>query len=487
MQTVKTELMMDVPAATQYDPPMRGMAPFKREYCSFPPQGPNAVTQASSQSIVRFRFPNTGYLDPSKTFLRFGLQINQDSETTGTPAVPVYTQEGRLESVGASSVIQSFRVFASGQVIEDITNYADVVRLLQLHNASDHLEGMSGVVQGTEGNTVLVGTSNIPSASTVPLTSSATSVKVAYGGRIPYKNYPGKDAWRYFAIPFLASGMFGPKATDFLPLWLLGGDFEIEITFAPGTKVLRIVDRTTNVADVSLSTTAQANSYNLRDIALHTQIIALPDVFTAALLQKVREGASIKFAFQTYSVNQSSVQGSTDIVNIPVHLSDVTAIYLVRKKNTPASDYAKYQFEGDGIEYAQLQVGSNLFPQQPITNYTDLYLNLLHASNKAYNLGNPLGILPNNWGIKGDALLAINNPATTNGGVRQANTIAAFDLRKYHKSNVLVGVPLEGNATITMKYDSTLAPGFISGQVNLVIVQSTRVFILAAEGVAILR
>lgn len=470
MQTIKTELQMDIPAATVYQPPSRGMAPFKKEYCTFPPQGPNAVTAASTQSIVRFRFPNTGYLDPSKTYLRFGMQVNADAAGTGA-------DDARLETVGAHAVIHSFRVFASGQVVEDITNYADVVRLLQLQNGTEHLEGMSGILQGTEGNTVLSSAVRAANSTTF---SGAQITKDAYGGRIPRKNEA--VAWRYFCVPFLPSGMFGPRSTDYLPLWLLGGDFEVEITFAAGEKVFRESEDVKDATKICNDASNHTNSYNLRDIALHTQIISLPDSFTAALLDRVRSGNSIKFGFQTYSVNQTSVQGSTDIVNIPVHLSDVTGIYLIRKVNAPAGAYPKYQFEGNSIEYAQLQVGSNLIPQQPITNYTDLFLNFLHASNKEFNTSNPVGIHPFNWGVAGN-LSSLNG--ITNG--RQANTVVAFDLRKYHKSNVLTGVPLEGNATITMKYAQADAANFISSQVNLVVVQSTRVFILAAEGVAILR
>lgn len=472
MQTVKTELAMDIPAATVYQPPTRGMAPMKREYVTFPPAGPNQVVQASSQSIVRFRFPNTGYLDPCKTFLRFAIQGNFTRPVANSN--PDTTQQIHLEQIGAHAVIHSFRVFASGQLVEEITNYGEVAKLLMMMAPDNFNDSHPTILQGLDG---------VIDRQTQFAPSGSQLYSRTYGGSIPYQD--DAVAWRYFVIPLIGSGLFGPRSTDYLPLWLLGGDFEIEIAFSPGSRVFRQgAAQTSSSGDGNQANlgTNHAQSYNLKDISLHTQIISLPDTFTAALLERIRGGNTIKFGFETYQVHQSSVQGSTDIINIPAHLSDVTGIFLVRKINSVPAGNPAFDFEGKGITYAQLQVGSNLIPQQPITNDTDLFWSFMQATgNGSCSYGRSINTHYMNWGTP---QYTVDN---THLRVAQ-DTVVAFDLCKYHKSNVLTGMPLEGNATITMKYDPTEFGNNIAGkQVNLCIVRSTRIFILSAEGVAILR
>ena len=467
MNYLRAELPVHVPSGLMYPPPQKAMNPLDRKFVGIQPMGSSDIASVVDGTIVRFRFPAQGFLDCGKTMLRFGLNVVQNP--TGNPF---------LESAGAASIIKRLVIRCNGQEIEDIQNYSDIHRWIQLTHAQDHLDYATAVMQGTEGN--IVETEAITAGSrryrAVPqgaklTTSSNPAVPEPHnpGGGLTVGATAVASNTRWFLIPFLASGLLGPANNQYLPLWAMGNDFEVEITLYGPAGTYK--DSQTVGALATQANVAPTGTLTLTGLRLEVQYVDVPDAYTKALLEKFKSAQAIYMNFSSWQSFNQVCQGATDIINIQHILSNAEAIFLGRKATTiTAANGGMFQYHGGDFQSSQLQVGAKYYPSQPITTRTDLFYSLLEAVGRLNNTIDPVRIPFVNWGVDGSA--------TT-----EAETLYAYNLRKYRQSGVLTGIPLEGSCSLTNTY--TRSPNIAS--TNLIGIKHTRVLVLTAEGITILK
>lgn len=461
MNYLRAELPVHVPSGLMYPPPQKAMNPLDRKFVGIQPMGSSDVASVVDGTLVRFRFPAQGFLDCGKTLFRFGMNVVQAGAT----------QDPFLESAGAASIIKRLVIRCNGQEIEDIQNYSDIHRWIQLTHSLEHMDFATAVLQGTEGNIVETQAITAGSRRYKAVPQGAKLAAAANGGHTAGAAVPNAANTRWFLIPFLASGLLGPANNQYLPLWAMGNDFEVELTLYGPANTYK---DSGNVAAIGTQAdTAPTGTLTLTGLRLEVQYVDVPDAYTKALLEKFKSAQAIYMNFSSWQVFGQVCQGATDIINIQHILSNVEAIFLGRKRSTiVATNGGMFQYHGNLFLSSQLQVGAKYYPSQPITNRSDLFYSLLEAVGRLNNTIDAVRIPNANWGIAGSV-------------TDEAQTIYAYNLRKYRQSGVLTGIPLEGSCSITNNYVSDPNAAFAS--TNLIGLKHTRVLVLTAEGITILK
>ena len=446
MQSIRQELQMDLPPMLQYVAPKRGLGPMRREHVLMPPQGASTIDPVSAGHLLRFRLPSSAYLDPSRTQLRFQIKASAAA---------------RFDSLGAPGVIQRLRILIQGQVAEDVQEYGKLSKILQLTNSDNFSRTVGGIMDGTTDSYQNLNDAAVGGA-TAPVAAMHQEM-LAFGDKVTtsYVNY---------CISF-NSGLLGATANDYWPLWALQ-DVEIEITLADPKRFLLISSDVEtaleNIADTAITT----QTYSLNDCKLAIDIVHLPDQLTAGLQERLRAGNTIKLAFGTYTHTSGAITSSDFTFNVPLSLSDVSHVWVVKQNNV--ADVSNFNFSGYQFSTAQLQIGSVLVPNTEIKSTTEALCHFVTAAGRLHNRANVPQITEKGWTVPH----AKGAYATKH----QEQFILGFDLRKYFGARTLTGMPVESNMTILQTWSGTPV-----SQTLHAFVGHTRVLVVSAEGVAILR
>lgn len=431
----------DMPAFTQFHPPKQRFGNMRKEYQQMGPIGNAIMQNVQDQQLLRFRLPNVGYLMPSETSLHFGIKLNAQ-ETAGTVV--------RFGCLGAHAVIDRFKVIIQGQVIEDLTHYHDICRIVQLTNSREYFQGPAGVLEGT--------------ADQVATDLSDGDIH-AYGDTIDNSATPKTQ---YYCIHF-NSGLLGPSAHDLWPLHAMR-DVTIEIYLAGSTKVFRASSNDATL--LTRANTAVTKTYDLTDIKLNLSVYTMEPNFTQTIDSDLRSGRTIKIMFNTYTcVTAPLANTNHNVVNVPVALADVTHVLFLQKPSSLSPDKSDVDFYGGSTFVSgRIQIGGQNIPNIELKNSTEQLCHFLRSFGKVHARANPIMITKKSWTAaapKSDVAMCF---------------VPGYDIRDYHSYNTLTGHTVMNN----MSYHFTESAALVDKSVDIMVGHS-KMLIISAEGVGILQ
>lgn len=445
MEQLKGTLPGHTPPYARYDPPMNALRPMRRETVSLPPNGPSEITNPQQGIITRFVIPSQGYLAPARTALRFSLDLGVDASTVDyVLCMPVS---------GAHCLIDSFRVIVAGHIAEHVTNYSDLIALYDLQADGDLITSLGwregkfmsrtyssqGIAsQAAMGDTRAVGATNAGPLPSMDLEEPRVQ---------SYCKCPKREM--DFSLPLL-SGLFGPSASDLLPLWAMGA-LELEITWTDVARKFFMLDYDVNSSPKKPEVGVAANGVVpvIKNLSLEVDIIHMPETYTKDLQQQLSAGQQVKLSYITHESIKQVLKGQSNVVNIPNQLTDVRSIWAVRQKANKALNPVDNRFFGDKFKSAQLQIGSMLFPNKPLQNKTEVFEHWLGSHGRNHST--------ESLNLDFKSYMGEEKEATE----KQA-FVMGWDLEKYLADRVLTGIATDQNTSIL--FDYTGAPHtFLAG------------------------
>ena len=207
----------------------------------------------TAENVCRFSIPSStlGFIDPHTSYLRVDAQI------VAPPGGVVST---KYELNGdASSVIEYIRFSCGGQVLEEIDEYNALAHIKATYGEDDSSRATKSIME--QGQTPGVGQLGDLFCSGFQGDCGGGTIGAALPAYPPTTNANGLMRVKLI-IPLSLSGLFGQKTV--LPLAALGSNLEMEIRFAPDTKVLQTYCRGRRLALCDTAANAQTQLAGFR-------------------------------------------------------------------------------------------------------------------------------------------------------------------------------------------------------------------------------
>ena len=302
----------------------------KRKLATFHPQGSNIYKAEQGTKLIKINLNSSDWLDPSTVRVQMKL-TNEDGTNTLTPIS------------GAWGFIKRLRILSGGTLVEDITNYN---RLQQMHEnfknpndyANDLVEASFGPLAGNK--------------------SSVANLK-------------------------LVSGLLNqPK---YIPLRVCPITIEMELVSSNG--------------DALNTNGTHSNTWNISDVSVKCDLITLDNELDNEYTKTLLDGKSLPISFSTYINQEQVVSGSKVSVNVNRSVSRLNSIFIsfenasgtilktVNNFHHPMG--ATYDYDNEIT--ASVQLGSEVFPDYPISNLSESFVQLKKAvlgsdNSKAINI-----------------------------------------------------------------------------------------------------
>ena len=322
-----------------------------RRSVTFHPSGSNVYKTSSGTKVLKIQLTGDSWLVPDSVRLMFNLK-NESADAAK-----------RLRTLsGPWSFWRRMRVLCGGQVVEDFDYARTSEMLCQLHSVdtrdNDDVEGF-GYRYDDAANSGAATTGSLP-------------------------GIPGGESRR---VSFkLQSGLLNQSK------WL-------PIRYAPLTLELELVNSSTDpivAPDGSTFTTANTSTeWAIEDCQLKADLCTLDNSVDNQIADHLLSGKALPINFQTFISQSQVVSGQSLSVNVSRAVTRLSSIFVsfngaianeVRAKafNTffhPMANAAEYDpsFE---LEY-QIQVGSKLFPEYPVTSLAEAFAALRKALSEA--------------------------------------------------------------------------------------------------------
>lgn len=373
------------------------------------PNGAQTI-KSNANRTVQFRIAASSMLDPMTTYLTFRA-LAHDPRT-------------RLEDY-AHSFIQKAVLKCGGVEIENIDRVDLAHRMLAYATSpKQYYEHTAAACQGAwkyapKAGAALYGTN----AANAPVVSGKGADLASVGSAIHPDSYPyfaeDNPLWNqgdavtgggrslgtstigqgtHYQIPL--SEVFGFfKSSKYIPLFCLGA-LDIELTmndysnccfeghcYAFGANIpfnaldVRQVDGTALDGN---AVAAAKRVYELRDIRIHTDLCDADPVFTMLITQMASQSATgLQIPFTSCVMQQKVISNAgrnTISINKGVSFlrSVVVAMRPLPLTNTPMRQKSNFMY-GDTFSQYQMTIGNKLYPQNPISDTTESYVELLKS------------------------------------------------------------------------------------------------------------
>ncbi len=375
------------------------------------PNGAQTI-KSNANRTIQFRIAASSMLDPMTSYITFRA-LAHDPRT-------------RLEDY-AHSFIQKAVLKCGGVEIENIDRVDLAHRMLAYATSpKQYYEHTAAACQGAwkyapKAGAALYGTN----AANAPVVSQKAANQAPVGSTLHPDSYPyfGEDnpLWNqgsavddrtlgtsvigqgtHFQIPL--SEVFGFfKTSKYIPLFCLGA-LDIELTmndyanccfeghvykFANAGAAnypynaldVRAVDGTALDGN---AVAAAKRVYELRDIRIHTDLCDADPVFTMLITQMASQSATgLQIPFTSCVMQQKVISNAgrnTISINKGVSFlrSVVVAMRPLPLTNTPMRQKSNFMY-GDTFSQYQMTIGNKLYPQNPISDTTESYVELLKS------------------------------------------------------------------------------------------------------------
>lgn len=302
---------------------------------------------------------------------------------TSTHSVPIHRMVAPKD---VASLISEIDIKINGQTIQHLTNYNDIVNLL---NVFEDAKTAKKVLQGCDvNNTAYIGTNGALRANT----------STGYIGAQNANNIPKKYVVNHWY------GLLGHRgdevSSNFVDTNMLG-EVTIAFTFASPSTCILSAEATTNEALAAAGNpsgfatmateiaNAKANnrpSYTLSDLKMSMVRYNLPMSYTEALASNLSGGAKYQIAFNHYEIHSQTGPNGSSTIRWNENSRDIKGLLAYfsnnkRDTNEPSEYSANvesskfFEYDNPFHKSSQFQIGSVKMPQNALDS-TDCFLEL---------------------------------------------------------------------------------------------------------------
>lgn len=355
-------------------PQMAGYA-RRRQHRTLPPLGgaDYGLQGSGKTTTLRFRVSGDEFLDCSTMALKFKL-VNSNQESPVWMSAPAY------------ALFSRFRILVNGYTVEEIQDYHRTCSLI------DACSSRGAVYE--------------------------QRIRQGWWGDIVGRNSNGTNVTEneeVFVVPFRASGLFNNFGNKFLPLKYIP-QLDIEIECAPLDEVvLALNPRATGNAAHDL----KASDITITDVRLMYDSVMLDSSIEDQFYKHLEAGNTLDIPFASWRNTRQMLTPSSFAVQTSCNVKSARSIFFsVIKKNqagavagedidvnvdatvaatglaatmVPTTGGAG-QFYRHGLRNLEIQIGSNVYPDSPVSNPSEFHHYLAIAWNKHHSYSDPLGI-----------------------------------------------------------------------------------------------
>ena len=305
-------------------PQVQGDDRVKSSSVKILPANANSTYSPTSGNRIVFNVPAyaKAFINPQRSYLSFNIK------KTGTQA------DSRL--IDGIPWIDRMTLKAGTVMVEDIQNYALLERMESLYETEDHSLSRAWI----EGDYSSV-------------LRKYTAGSGALAETILNKAIAEQTAGRNYTKPLL-SGVIGKGQQFYVPVGMLNASgsqaLQMEVFLAAADQV---VTRNTGVTD--------SPSYELSEVALHLEVVELPERALKAFNSAVLSGGMVKLPYKTTRCFQQHVpSGQTHIdFNIVENSKDAEKVMVAMRDQTKASGYTTADVNGATDDAFALRGGEN--------------------------------------------------------------------------------------------------------------------------------
>ena len=336
-----------LPRALVSPPRVSGDDRVKSTSVTLYPANASGATDFSptSNSRIVFNIPAyaKSFINPKRSYLSFTIK------KTGTLA--------ETQVINNCPWIDRMTLKAGSQMVEDIQDYSTLERAMAQFDGVDYMESRGHLVGDyTE----------------VVRKKDATSAAAAI-----LKVQTSTNAGRTYTKPLL-SGVIGKEQEYYVPVGLFEGSgahaLQMELYLAKDDQVC-----------VRNTASTQTPTYTVSNVALHLEVVQLPERAMGAFNEAVMSGGMVSLPYATNRVFRQYVPtGQTSIdMNIVESAKNVERVMLAMRKQSSLSGYSTvalattvndpYDLEGGStsaskVSQYQFRYGTEQFPPAPVEN-----------------------------------------------------------------------------------------------------------------------
>ena len=305
-------------------PQVQGDDRVKSSSVKILPANANSTYSPTSGNRIVFNVPAyaKAFINPQRSYLSFNIK------KTGTQA------DSRL--IDGIPWIDRMTLKAGTVMVEDIQNYALLERIESLYETEDHSLSRAWI----EGDYSSV-------------LRKYTAGSGALAETILNKAIAEQTAGRNYTKPLL-SGVIGKGQQFYVPVGMLNASgsqaLQMEVFLAAADQV---VTRNTGVTD--------SPSYELSEVALHLEVVELPERALKAFNSAVLSGGMVKLPYKTTRCFQQHVPANQTHIdfNIVENSKDAEKVMVAMRDQTKASGYTTADVNGATDDAFALRGGEN--------------------------------------------------------------------------------------------------------------------------------
>ena len=362
-----------------------------RRSVTFHPQGSNIYESANGVRLIRISLNGDSWLDPSTFKIAFDLANTSDT------AAKLLRPLG-----GPHAFFRRCRCLVGGQVVEDIDSFNRVSQMMQILKSKHSRENDMSEGFGTEWDEEKFNNFYIK-----PTTFDGVGMPIVAGNlgmrELNESNFKGVKGGQFIRVIFKPLlGIFNqPK---FLPIRYAPMVIELELVSNALDPILSSVTATgilPNIPNLEFNTTNTSTTWQIRNVEAKCDLITLDNALDNSYAQHLLSGKSLPINYQTFVSQLQTIQDlQKPNVNISRALTRLKSVFVTLAKdqdstispgrkewntffspmtleNNPAlTSYANYSHEPDGEFKFQLQIGSKLYPEYPISSHSESYSQL---------------------------------------------------------------------------------------------------------------
>jgi hypothetical protein len=337
-----------------------------RKSSTFWAVGSNIYTPVSGVKVVKFQLngDDGNWLDPASVVFQFTI-TNKSTDTVNNPY---------LRPLGQPHLFfKRLRVLAGGQVVEDIQDF---------HRYSELLTSlMNGAVR--DNNDIQGFGSRWDSPAVLDATGAdAAAIITAQGALMP--------------IVYIGTS----KVVNFKPLCGIFNQSKlIPLKFCPITLEFEVCDINDAIispaSHASFPATNTTNSWELSNCCIKCDICTLDSALNNSYVSHLLSGKSLPIEYSTYISQQSAIAGNNFAVQVIRAVSRLQRMFLTFYSNALTGPYAKpsinFYHPMSGVASGtynsnyelefQIQIGSKLIPEYPMTSLSECFYQLKKTLN----------------------------------------------------------------------------------------------------------
>lgn len=316
--------------------------PARKKTRKFSPEN-GAVFTPNGVNVIRIPVRDLQYLDGKNSYLKFNFKQNGGDGTT---------PNSLSFDPNCSAVIRRVRILVGSTVAEDIERVNVLQNLLVQSQGSDDYNRALGILSGQ-------------SVDDEDGTDRIHGEVLAHGVEKTY-------------CTSVFSGFL--NCGKYIPLGLMGSNsLTIEL----------YLERAVNIG--VWTSAPQGSGYELSSVEFVGSMIEIQGDAVNNALQKQMMESGLEFHGTTYSTHTNSVSGSAAQLNIPERCKSLKGLMSGVVYGLDAHDSASLQtrfpgnITGGGIAW-NYRIGSELLPQQPVTNSAESFIEFQKCYNHLFSL-----------------------------------------------------------------------------------------------------